>query len=379
MEWGSTWGAELRLRSGRASKFIDCSGLDVGGLVSQKQSASHSLKRGAVNLHMKNPVRIAVTGAAGQIGYSLLFRIASGAMFGPEQPVELHLLEVPGAMGALEGVGMELDDCAFPLLKKIEATADLAEGFRGVNWALLVGSVPRKAGMERNDLLHINGKIFTGQGQAIQHNAASDVRVFVVGNPCNTNCLIAMNNAKEVPSERWFAMTRLDENRAKSQLARKAGVDVSKVSNMTIWGNHSATQYPDFFNARINGQPVPEVIKDHAWLEGDFITTVQQRGAAIIKARGASSAASAANAVVDSVRSLVTPTPEGDTHSVAICSRGDYGVESGLISSFPVRTHADGSLEVVKGVEIGGFSRSRIDSSVAELQEERELVRDLLG
>jgi len=332
-----------------------------------------------VNLHMKNPVRIAVTGAAGQIGYSLLFRIASGAMFGPDQPVELHLLEVPGAMGALEGVGMELDDCAFPLLKKIVATADLAEGFRGVNWALLVGSVPRKAGMERKDLLHINGKIFTGQGQAIQHNAASDVRVFVVGNPCNTNCLIAMNNAKEVPSERWFAMTRLDENRAKSQLARKAGVDVSKVSNMTIWGNHSATQYPDFFNARINGQPVPEVIKDHAWLEGDFITTVQQRGAAIIKARGASSAASAANAVVDSVRSLVTPTPEGDTHSVAICSRGDYGVESGLISSFPVRTHADGSLEVVKGVEIGGFSRSRIDSSVAELQEERELVRDLLG
>lgn len=345
----------------------------------QKHYSAPSFVAKGANLHMKNPVRIAVTGAAGQIGYSLLFRIASGAMFGPDQPVELHLLEVPGALGALEGVVMELDDCAFPLLKKIVPTADLAEGFQGVNWALLVGSVPRKAGMERNDLLHINGKIFTGQGQAIQHNAASDVRVFVVGNPCNTNCLIAMNNAKEVPADRWFAMTRLDENRAKSQLAHKAGVDVSKVSNMTIWGNHSATQYPDFFNARINGRAATEVIADHAWLEGDFIRTVQQRGAAIIKARGASSAASAANAVVDSVHSIVTPTPEGDTHSVAICSKGDYGVAAGLISSFPMRTRGDGSLEVVQGLPIAEFSRSRIDASVAELQEERELVRDLLG
>ena len=328
---------------------------------------------------MKNPVRIAVTGAAGQIGYSLLFRIASGAMFGPDQPVELHLLEVPGALGALEGVVMELDDCAFPLLKKVVPTSDLSEGFRGVNWALLVGSVPRKAGMERKDLLNINGKIFTGQGQAIQQNAASDVRVLVVGNPCNTNCLIAMNNAKEVPSDRWFAMTRLDENRAKSQLAKKSGVEVSKVTNMTIWGNHSATQYPDFFNARIEGHAATEVIKDHAWLEGEFIQTVQQRGAAIIKARGASSAASAANAVVDTVRSIVTPTPEGDTYSVALCSKGDYGVEAGLISSFPMRTNAGGGLELVQGVPIGEFSRSRIDSSVAELQEERALVRDLLG
>ncbi len=328
---------------------------------------------------MKKPVRIAVTGAAGQIGYSLLFRIASGGIFGPEQPVELHLIEVPGALAALEGVAMELEDCAFPLLKNVVATADLAEGFRGVNWSLLVGSVPRKAGMERGDLLGINGKIFTGQGQAIQQNAASDVRVLVVGNPCNTNCLIAMNNAKDVPSERWFAMTRLDENRAKSQLAHKAGVEVSKVTNMTIWGNHSATQYPDFFNARIGGQPATEVIKDHAWLETDFITTVQQRGAAIIKARGASSAASAANAVIDSVRSIVTPTAEGDSYSVAICSKGDYEVEAGLISSFPVRTTSDGNVEVAKWIPVSGFSRARIDASVAELKEERELVRDLLG
>jgi malate dehydrogenase len=328
---------------------------------------------------MKKPLRIAVTGAAGQIGYSLLFRIASGSMFGPDQPVELHLLEVPAALGALEGVVMELNDCAFPLLKKVVPTSDMAQGFGGVNWALLVGSVPRKAGMERKDLLGINGKIFIGQGQAIQANAAPDVRVLVVGNPCNTNCLIAMNNARDIPSERWFAMMRLDENRAKSQLAFKAGVDVSSVTNMTIWGNHSATQYPDFFNARINHQPATDVIKDHAWLETDFIQTVQQRGAAIIKARGASSAASAANAVVDSVRSIVTPTPDGDSYSLAVCSKGEYDVEAGLISSFPMRTAEDGTQEVAKWVPVSGFSRSRIDASVAELQEERELVRELLG
>jgi malate dehydrogenase len=328
---------------------------------------------------MKKPVRIAVTGAAGQIGYSLLFRIASGSMFGPDQPVELHLLEVPAALGALEGVVMELNDCAFPLLKKVVPTSDMGEAFGGVNWALLVGSVPRKAGMERKDLLGINGKIFIGQGQSIQANAAPDVRVLVVGNPCNTNCLIAMNNARDIPSERWFAMMRLDENRAKSQLAQKAGVDVSSVSNMTIWGNHSATQYPDFFNARINHQPATDVIKDHAWLETDFIQTVQQRGAAIIKARGASSAASAANAVVDSVRSIVTPTPDGDSYSLAVCSKGEYDVEAGLISSFPMRTAEDGTQEVAKWVPISGFSRSRIDASVSELQEERELVRELLG
>src|SRR4249920_3855573 len=253
-----------------------------------------------------SPIRIAVTGAAGQIGYSLLFRIAAGQMFGPEQPVILHLIEIEPALSALGGVVMELQDCAFPLLKGIVPTANLDEGFAGVNWALLVGSVPRKAGMERKDLLGINGKIFIGQGQAIQKNAAADVRVLVVGNPCNTNCLIAMNNAKEIPSDRWFAMTRLDENRACAQLAQKAGVSIRSVTNMTIWGNHSSTQYPDFYNARIDGRPANEVIGDDKWLKEDFIASVQQRGAAIIKPRGLSSAGSAANAVVDTVVSLTT-------------------------------------------------------------------------
>src|SRR4029077_18227754 len=247
----------------------------------------------------KQPLRVAITGAAGQIGYSLLFRIASGSMFGPDQPVILHLIEIEPALKALQGVCMELDDCAFPLLKGIVPTANLDEGFRGVNWALLVGSVPRKQGMERKDLLGINGKIFIGQGQAIQKNAASDVRIHVVGNPCNTNCLIAMTNAPDIARDRWFAMTRLDENRAKSQLAKKAGADITAVTNVAIWGNHSATMYPDFANTKINGQPVPSVIKDEAWLKGEFITTVQQRGAAIIKARGLSSAASAANAAAN--------------------------------------------------------------------------------
>jgi malate dehydrogenase len=328
---------------------------------------------------MKAPIKVAVTGAAGQIGYSLLFRIASGSMFGPEQPVVLHLIEIEPALGALQGVVMELQDCAFSLLKGIVPTASLDEGFAGVNWALLVGSVPRKAGMERKDLLGINGKIFIGQGKAIEKNAAGDVRVLVVGNPCNTNCLIAMNNAKGVPQDRWFAMTRLDENRAKSQLALKAGVDVTSVSNMAIWGNHSATQYPDFYNARIDGRPATEVIGDQTWLQGEFISTVQQRGAAIIKARGLSSAASAANAVVDSVRSLATPTREGDWYSVAVCSPGDYDVEAGIISSFPVRTNASGQWEIAKWVPIGDFSRTRIDASVAELEEEKELVKELLG
>ena len=327
---------------------------------------------------MNKPIKVAVTGAAGQIGYSLLFRIASGAMFGPDQTVHLQLIEIPPALGALEGVVMELQDCAFPLLKGITPTADLDEGFRGVNCALLVGSVPRKAGMERKDLLGINGKIFVGQGQAIQRSAASDVRVLVVGNPCNTNCLIAMNNAKDIPGDRWFAMTRLDENRAKSQLALKAGVDVTRVSNMAIWGNHSATQYPDLYSARIDGQPAVEVINDLEWLKNAFISTVQQRGAAIIKARGLSSAASAANAVVDTVRSIVEPTPHGDWHSVAIRSNGEYDVEPGLISSFPIRS--DGSmLEVAKWVDIPEFSRWKIDLSIAELKEEKELVKEMLG
>jgi malate dehydrogenase len=323
------------------------------------------------------PIRIAVTGAAGQIGYSLLFRIASGAIFGPSQPVILHLIEIEPALPALGGVVMELDDCAFPLLQGIVPTASLEEGFRGVNWALLVGSVPRKAGMERKDLLGINGKIFVGQGQAMAKNAASDVRIHVVGNPCNTNCLIAMNNAKNIPADRWFAMTRLDENRAKSQLAKKAGVDIAAVSNAAIWGNHSATQYPDFFNAKINGQPAPSVIKDEVWLKGDFISTVQQRGAAVLKARGLSSAASAANAIVDSVRSILTPTAAGDWHSVCVCSDGSYGVERGLISSFPVRS--DGrKLEIVPGVPANEFSRAKMDATVNELKEERAMVSELL-
>jgi len=326
---------------------------------------------------MKSPVKVAVTGAAGQIGYSLLFRIASGSMLGPDQPVELYLIEIPPVLSALEGLVMELEDCAFPLLQRIVPTADLDEGFRGVNWALLVGSVPRKQGMERKDLLGINGKIFTGQGQAIAKNAASDVRVLVVGNPCNTNCLIAMNNARDVPSDRWFAMTRLDENRAKAQLANKAGSHSSRVSNVTIWGNHSSTQYPDFYNAKIDGKPATEVIKDEAWFKETFIPTVQQRGAAIIKARGASSAASAANAAVDTVRTLVTPTAAGDWYSVAICSDGSYGVERGLMSSFPIRTRGSGR-EIVQGVPINDFSRQKIDLSVKELAEERSLVSELL-
>jgi malate dehydrogenase len=325
----------------------------------------------------KNPIRIAVTGAAGQIGYSLLFRIASGSMFGPEQPVILHLIEIEPALPALQGVVMELDDCAFPLLKGVVPTANLDEGFRGVNWALLVGSVPRKEGMERKDLLGINGKIFIGQGQAIQKNAARDVRIHVVGNPCNTNCLIAMNNALDIPKDRWFAMTRLDENRAKSQLAKKAGVDITSVTNVAIWGNHSATQYPDFTHARINGKAATDVITDEAWLKGDFISTVQKRGAAIIKARGLSSAASAANAIVDSVRSIVEPTPAGDWNSVCVHSDGSYGIEQGLICSFPVRSNGQ-KLEIVQGLQIDAFSQEKINGTVNELKEERSLVADLL-
>ena len=328
-------------------------------------------------MNTTTPIRVAVTGAAGQIGYALLFRIASGAMFGPSQPVILHLIEIEPALPALNGVVMELDDCAFPLLKGIVPTASLEEGFRGVNWALLVGSVPRKQGMERKDLLGINGKIFIGQGQAIQKNAASDVRIHVVGNPCNTNCLIAMNNAPDVPRDRWFAMTRLDENRAKSQLGKRAGTDITTVTNMAIWGNHSATQYPDFTHAKIGGKPAAEVIKDEAWLKGEFIANVQQRGAAIIKARGLSSAASAANAVVDGVRSIATPTAAGDWHSVCLHSDGSYGIEKGLICSFPIRS--DGKkLEIVQNLSIDAFSKGKIDATVAELKEEKSLVADLL-
>lgn len=328
---------------------------------------------------MKAPITVSITGAAGQIGYAILFRIASGFVFGEDQPVNLRLIEIEPGLPALKGVVMELEDCAFPLLQEVVATTDLDEGFKGANWALLIGSVPRKAGMERADLLGINGKIFTGQGQAIARSAAKDVRVLVVGNPCNTNALIAMNHAEGVPNERFFAMTRLDENRAKSQLAEKAGVHCSDVTNLCIWGNHSATQYPDFTNAKIKGKPLTEVITDRAWLEGEFIKTVQQRGAAIIAARGASSAASAANAAMDTVKSLITPTPEGDWHSVAICSDGSYGIEKGIMASMPIRTKADGSWEVVQGVPVSEFSQGKIDATIGELLEEKEAVKDLIG
>ena len=327
---------------------------------------------------MNSPIKVAVTGAAGQIGYSLLPRIASGAIFGPDQPIELHLIEIPPALKALEGVVMELHDCAFPLLHNVEATVDLNEGFRGVSWALLVGSVPRRAGMERKDLLGINGKIFVEQGRALAESAASDLRVLVVGNPCNTNCLIAMNNAKQVPSDRWFAMTRLDENRAKTQLALKSNSHWRHVSNMAIWGNHSSTLYPDFFNARIDGKPAPEVISDSQWLENDFIKAVQQRGAAIIQARGLSSAKSAAHGAIDTVRSIINATPEDDWHSVALCSDGSYGIEKGLICSFPTRS--DGTkIEIVQGVPLNDFAKAKVDASVNELKEERAMVEELLG
>ncbi len=328
---------------------------------------------------MGQTVKVAVTGAAGQIGYALLFRIASGQMFGEDTAVELQLLELEQALPALKGVVMELDDCAFPLLQKVTVTSDLDTAFNNVNWALLVGSVPRKAGMERGDLLKINGGIFTKQGKSIAAKAASDVRVLVVGNPCNTNCYIAMKNAKGVPSDRFFALTKLDENRAKTQLAQKAGVPVTEVTNVAIWGNHSATQYPDFYNAKISRKPAPEVIKDHDWLKGDFISTVQKRGAAIIQARGASSAASAANAVVDTVRQItgVQPTPFGDWFSVAICSDGSYGVEKELIFSYPVRSNGT-KIEIVQGLELNDFAKEKLKITHDELISERNEVSSLI-
>ena len=326
---------------------------------------------------MNQPIHVTVTGAAGQIGYSLLFRIASGDLLGPDQPVVLRLLEIEPAMKALQGVVMELDDCAFPLLADVVTTADTEEAFDGTSWALLVGSVPRKQGMERGDLLSINGGIFGPQGKAIAARAAADVRVLVVGNPCNTNCLIARSNAPDVPAERWFAMTRLDENRAKSQLARKAGVPVAEVTNMAIWGNHSATQFPDFAHARIGGKPAPEVISDGEWLRGEFISTVQKRGAAVIEARGLSSAASAANAAIDSVRSVHFGTRPGDWTSLAVVSRGEYGAPEGLQFGFPVST--DGrNWEVVQGLQHDDFAKEKIRLTTEELLQERDLVKDLL-
>ncbi len=326
----------------------------------------------------KPPIRVAVTGAAGQIGYALLFRIASGQMFGPDQPVALNLIEIEPALNALKGVVMELDDCAFPLLTDVVQTADLNVGFKDVNWALLVGSVPRKKGMERADLLGINGKIFVGQGKAINDNAASDVRVLVVGNPCNTNCLIAKEHAPNIPADRWFAMTRLDENRAKSQLAQKAGVPVSDVTNLCVWGNHSPSMFPDFYNAKIRGKSAAEVIGDEAWLQETFLPTVGKRGAAIIEARGASSAASAANAVVDTVVGLTTPTAPGDFHSVCVFSKGEYGVPEGIITSLPIRTDGK-NWEVVKGIQLNDYSKGKIGDSNDELLEEKKVAFAQLG
>ena len=323
-----------------------------------------------------SPVHVTVTGAAGQIGYSLLFRIASGALLGPDQPVVLRLLEVEPAMKALSGVAMELDDCAFPLLAGIEATSDLAAAFNGASYALLVGAMPRKAGMERGDLLSANGGIFKPQGRAINDNAAADIRVLVVGNPCNTNCLIAQRNAPDVAPDRFFAMTRLDQNRAKAQLAKKAGVPVAEVKHVTIWGNHSATQYPDARNATINGKPAYDVISDHAWLEDEFISTVQKRGAAIIEARGLSSAASAANAAIDSITSVWNPTAPGDVASLAVVSRGEYGAPEGLVFGYPIVSDAS-TWKVKAGVQLDEFANARIKITTDELISERDEITAL--
>ena len=327
---------------------------------------------------MSNHVTVAVTGAAGQIGYSLLPRLASGETFGADTTVTLKLIDITPALGAVEGVVMELDDCAFPNLKDVVITDDPAVGFDGVNFALLVGSMPRGKGMLRGDLILKNGPIFVGQGQALQ-KAADDIRVVVVGNPANTNCLIAMHNAPDIPKDRFSALMRLDQNRAMAQLANKAGVAVSDVTNMTIWGNHSATQYPDAENAKIGGKPVMDVISDHEWLKGDFITTVQKRGAAIIQARGKSSAASAANATIDQVKSFINRTPDGDWFSAAVCSTGAYGIEEGLIFSFPLRADGNGGYEVVEGLTISDFAKEKIAATEAELKGEKETVAEMLS
>jgi malate dehydrogenase len=325
---------------------------------------------------MTNRVRVAVTGAAGQIGYALLFRIASGQMFGPNTEVELQLLELEQALPSLEGVAMELDDCAFPLLKSIVCTSDLNQAMDGVNWALLVGSVPRKQGMERSDLLKINGGIFTQQGQAINDNAADDVRVFVVGNPCNTNCLIAKHHARDIPDDRFYAMTMLDELRARTQLAKKAKVDITDVSHMTIWGNHSATQYPDFYNAQIKGQAAATVINDDAWLKDVFVSTVQQRGAAILKARGLSSAASAANAIIQGVSHIVNDTPSNESFSMCLNSQQQYGVDKGLVFSFPCRTEG-GKVSVIEGLTFNDYGQGKFNATLDELRQERDMVKSL--
>ncbi|MBA2630379.1 MAG: malate dehydrogenase [Thermoleophilaceae bacterium] len=327
-------------------------------------------------MNAASPVKVVVTGAAGAIGYSLLFRIASGQMLGEDTPVHLSLLEIPQAMDAVKGVAMELDDCAFPLLSGIDMYDDPRQAFDGTQVALLVGARPRSKGMERGDLLEANGGIFKPQGEAINAGADASIRVLVVGNPANTNALIAMSSAPDVPRERFTAMTRLDHNRAIAQLSAKTGADVSDITNMTIWGNHSATQYPDIFHAKVNGQNAAEKVNDQSWLENDFIPTVQKRGAAIIEARGASSAASAANAAIDHVWDWTLGTPDGDWVSMAIASEGSYGVDEGVISSFPC-TCSGGRYEVVQGLELDEFSRARVDATVAELNDERNAVREL--
>jgi malate dehydrogenase len=325
---------------------------------------------------MNKRVRIVITGAVGQIGYALLFRLASGQMFGMQTDIELHLLELEQALPALEGVAMELEDCAFPLLKRIVCTSNLKEAMDSVNWALLIGAVPRKEGMERSDLLKINGGIFTKQGEAINDYAANDVRIFVVGNPCNTNCMITKHHARDIPDDRFFAMTTLDELRARAQLAKKAGVDITNISQMTIWGNHSSTQYPDFYNAKINGLSATTVIDDETWLKDIFVPTIQQRGAAVIKARGASSAASAANAIIQGIGHLVNDTPPMESFSVCKNSDGEYGVDEGLIFSYPCRCE-HGEVRVVEGLQFNDYSKAKFEETLAELRRERDAVKDL--
>ena len=328
---------------------------------------------------MTAPIRIAVTGGAGQIAYNLLFRLGNGEVFGPHQPVILQILEIPPAMDALRGVVMELQDCAQPLLHDIVVSDDPAIAFKDANWAILVGGMPRGPGMERSDLIAANGPIFVAQGQAINSYAAADIRVLVVANPCNSNCLVAKANAPDIPPDRWFAMTRLDENRAASQLAQKAGVLVGDVSNVAIWGNHSATQFPNFEHALVKGEAAEAVIGDRQWLEDEFMTTVQKRGAAVINARGKSSAASAANAALDSIRSFLNPTPPGHWFSAGIPSEGNpYGIESGLIYSFPLRRNAEGSVEIVSGLSLSEYALGKIRATEAELLQEREAISDLL-
>jgi malate dehydrogenase len=324
-------------------------------------------------------IRVAVTGAAGQVAYAMLGRLACGEVFGPDRKVVLQLLEIPQVMGALEGVAMELDDCSFPTLQNIILTDDPNKAFDGCNWALLVGAFPRKAGMERKDLLTQNGTIFVPQGKALAAKAASDVRILVVGNPCNTNCLIAYRNGRDIPAERWTAMTRLDHNRARTALAKKAGVANEDVKQVTIWGNHSNTQYPDFTNARIKGRPATEVITDRAWLESTFVSQIQSRGAAVIKARGQSSAMSAANGALDHVKSLLRPTPADDWFSAAVVSKGEYGVPAGLVFSYPCRSDGKGNYSVVSGVSLDAFGQQKFQTTLQELLEEQAAVKELVG